>query len=475
MSATCCSESVRNRSAAAESLGVKAARLVDTLEDDVRAFVRATDENLGDIELQIEQQSRELLRGATEKAAQKKADVTPPVCPVCQKPLSQVSHDHQRSFECKFGSITVRRSRGYCKRCRKWRFPADTVLGLEETAGYSPRVQEMAALLASKMPVREASAVLEHLTGVKLPRATLDREARRQGQRAQKLRRQEDERASQNLPKGVQPELVLEPYQMIIQLDAWNIRERDQWGQTLALRRKAQEPERWHWVYTGTCFRLDQRGQTAGGRPVISERGFVATREGIDALREQLYAEALRRGLGQAAGALVIGDGAVWIWRLADDRFKDARQRLDFYHAVEHLAAVGRALFGEDRSKLKAWLRPLVRQLKNESAVKVVEQLEDILTQLPRGESAQAVAKELNYFHEHQDRMDYRAGRRRGEPIGSGAVESTCRQAQCRFKRPGQYWTSQGDEALLCLETFWRNGRWNLLFPHNRQSDNSKN
>ena len=45
---------------------------------------------------------------------------------------------------------------------------------------------------------------------------------------------------------------------------------------------------------------LDHRGKTAGGRPVISERGFVATREGIDGLREQLHAEALRRGLGQA-------------------------------------------------------------------------------------------------------------------------------------------------------------------------------
>src|SRR5271163_2896593 len=73
----------------------------------------------------------------------------------------------------------------------------------------------------------------------------------------------------------------------------------------------------------------------AGGRPVISERGFVATRTGLDGLRAQLHAEALRRGLGQAAGALVIADGAVWIWRLADDRFKDARQRLDFYHAVQ--------------------------------------------------------------------------------------------------------------------------------------------
>ena len=474
MGATCVAvQRNESHSTAVESLAVTAARLADSLEAGVKAFVMCSDQNLGDIEVQIEQRSRELLRVAAEKAAQQKADVIPPICPVCQKPLSRVSRDHSRSFECRFGTITIGRLRGYCKRCRKWRFPADAALGLEESAGYSPRVQEMAALLASKMPVSEASVVLEHLTGVQLPRATLDREARRQGERAKRIRKQEDEQACQGQP--VQSELVLEPYQMIIQLDAWNIRERDQWGQSQSLRRRGQEPERWHWVYTGTCFRLDHRGKTAGGRPVITERGFVATREGIDGLREQLHAEALRRGLGQAAGVLVIGDGALWIWRLADDRFKDARQRLDYYHAVQHLAAVGRALFGEDQDKLKGWLKPLVRQLKNQSAVKVVEQLEDILEQLPAGATANSVAKEVAYFQEHQHRMDYRSGRRRGEPIGSGAVESTCRQTQCRFKRPGQYWSQRGDEALLCLETFWRNGRWHLLFPHHRRWDASKN
>jgi hypothetical protein len=455
-------------------LVVTAARLADLLEQDVRDFLVASDQNLGDIEVQIEQQSRELLRLAAEKAGQKKADLTPPVCPVCQQRLSRVTGGHRRSFECKFGTIFLERSRGYCKRCRKWRFPADTVLGLEETAGYSPRVQEMSALLASKMPVEEASAVLEHLTGVKMPRSTLDREAKRQGQRARDLRRKLDEQAGAG-PKSVQSEFVLESYQMIIQLDAWNIRERQDWGQTQALRRKGKEPERWHWVYTGTCFQLDHRGQSAGGRPMISQRGFAATREGINGLREQLHGEAMRRGLGQAAGALVIGDGAVWIWRLADDRFPEARQRLDFYHAVQHLAAVGRALFGEDKDKLKEWLRPLVQQLKDQSSIKVVRRLEEILASLPQGAAAQAVEKEVSYFQEHQDRMDYRAGRRSGEPIGSGAVESTCRQAQCRFKRPGQYWSQQGDEALLCLETFWRNKRWPLLFPHNRHLDPSKN
>lgn len=455
-------------------MAATAACLAESLEQDVRDFLVASDQNLGDIEVQIEQQSRELLRLAAEKAAQKKADLTPPVCPVCQQQLSRVTGQHRRSFECKFGTLILERGRGYCKRCRQWRFPADTVLGLEETAGYSPRVQEMSALLASKMPVEEASAVLEHLTGVKMPRSTLDREAKRQGQRARDLRRKLDEQA-RAWPQPVQSEFVLEPYQMIIQLDAWNIRERQDWGQTQALRRKGQEPERWHWVYTGTCFRLDHRGQSAGGRPLISQRGFAATREGIDGLRAQLHGEAMRRGLGQAAGALVIGDGAVWIWRLADDRFPEARQRLDFYHAVQHLAAVGRSLFGEDKDHLKEWLRPLVQQLKNQSSIKVVRRLEEILAAMPQGVAAQAVEKEVNYFQEHQDRMDYRAGRRSGEPIGSGAVESTCRQAQCRFKRPGQYWSQQGDEALLCLETFWRNKRWSLLFPHNRHLDLSKN
>jgi len=459
-----------------EALPLTAARLAVSLTHTIGGFVHASDQNLGHLETQVAQQAQELLRQAAETAAQQKADTIPPRCPVCGQPLNRCSPDHARTFVTRFGPITVRRTRGYCKRCHKWRCPADAALGLEDTAGYSPAVQEMAALVATKLPVGEASVVLERLTGVKLPRATLDREARRQGQRAQELRRQLDAQAAAP-PQDKKPlELTLEPYQMIIQLDAWNIRERDDWGRSAARRRQGQEPERWHWVYTGTVFRLDHRGRTAGGRPVITERGFVATRAGIDGLRTQLHAEALRRGLGQAAGALIIADGAVWIWRLADDRFPQARQRLDFYHAVQHLAAVGRAVFGEDPAKLKAWLKPLVKQLKNESAVKVIRHLEELLATLPTGTTAQAiVTREVNYFHEHQERMDYRAGRRRGEPIGSGPVEATCRQSQCRFKRTGQFWSPIGDEALLCLEMLWRNGRWHLLFPHAPPFDPAKN
>ena len=472
---TTCPETKDTKLASAilsEPLAVLAARTACALEQSRQRFVLAGDQNLGHLENQAMRDVQALLLETTQRAAQAKADATPPLCPVCRKELTSCSDDHARTFDTRFGSITVARTRGRCKRCGKWRTPADTVLGLEETAGYSPAVQETAALLVSKMPVEDASLVLEHLTGIKLPRATLDREARRQGERAQRLRTQMDQHAATDKR---QLELTLEPYQMIIQMDAWNIRERDGWGQSAALRRAGKEPERWHWVYTGTCFRLDHRGKTAGGRPVITERGYVSTRGGIDALREQLHAESLRRGLGQAASALVLGDGAVWIWRLADDRFPQAEQRLDFYHAVQHLVAVGRALFGEDKVKFKTWIKPLVHQLKNQSAIKVIRQLEEALAGMSDQTAVETVTREVNYFHEHEARMDYRAGVRRGEPIGSGAIEATCRQTQCRFKRPGQFWSQKGDEALMCLETFWRNNRWHLLFPHTSPLNLAKN
>lgn len=455
------------------TLPVLAAELAGRLEAAAHAFVAADDENLGHLETEVARQTQELQRQAVERGAQAKADATPPACPVCGQPLTRLSPGHARTFRTRFGPVTLRRSRGYCRRCRKWRFPADTALGLADSAGCSPAVQELAALLASKMPVSEATAVLTHLTGVKLPATTLHRQARRQGQRAQTVRQRLDAQAA--TASASQLELSLEPYQMILELDAWNLRERDAWGRTDRLRRQGREPARWHGVWTGTVFRLDQRGRTAAGRPVISQRGVVATRQGLEALREQLHAEALRRGLGQAAGALVIGDGAVWLWRLADDRWPQARQRLDYWHAVEHLAAVGRARFGEDTAALHAWLRPLKRQLKNTSAVKVIRQLEALLDPLEDRPARATVAREVAYLRAHQARMDYRSARRRGEPLGSGAVEATCAQYQGRFKRTGQFWSPAGDEALLCLDTFWRNERWHLLFPHTRLNDCSKN
>lgn len=470
----CCIKSVPQSDSSYETFARPVADWQARLTAGLNQSVQASDQTLGHLEEQILEQTRGLERQLLEEAVQKKADQTLPVCPVCGHPLSRRTHEHARTFHTRFGPVTVKRLRGWCRRCKQWRYPADQAMGLSDTGGASPSVQEMAALTVSKMPVKEASAVIERLTGVKLPPATLDREARRQGQRADKKRAQLDEQMRTD--QGAQQMLPLPEAQftLVIELDAWNIRERDHWGQSAYKRAAGQEPQRWHWAYGGTCFGLAQRVESQGGRARILSRGTVMTRGGVEALREQLFAEAQRHGLAQADKVLVVADGALWIWNLTGDRFGQAHQRLDYYHASQHLWAVAHALYPEDEATARAWIKPLLNKLKQGRAASLLKDLHTLAKRL-RKKKRQTVESELNYLESHRERMDYAAARRAGEPQGSGAMESTCRQYQCRFKRPGQFWSCVGDEGLMCLETFWRNHRWHLLFPHILHGDPRRN
>jgi hypothetical protein len=470
----CCVKSVPQSDGSYETFAGPVADWQARLTAGLNQSVECSEETLGHLEEQIVQQTRGLERRLLEEAAQKKADQTPPVCPVCGNKLSRRTRDHERTFHTRFGLVRVKRLRGWCRHCQAWRYPADAALGLSDTGGASPSVQEMAALTVSKMPVQEASAVIERLTGVKLPPATLDREARRQGQRASRKRGQLDEQMRTGRGVGQRVALPTEPFTLVIELDAWNIRERDDWGQSAHQRAAGQEPQRWHWAYGGTCFRLDQRVENDGGRARIISRGTVMTRGGVDDLRAQLFAEAQRQGLAQAAKVLVIADGAAWIWNLAGDRFAQAQQRLDYYHASEHLWAVARALHPQAEAAARAWIQPLLKKLKQGRVVPLLNDLRTLAKRL-RQKKRQAVQAELSYLESHRERMDYLSARRNGEPQGSGAIESTCRQYQCRFKRPGQFWSRVGDEGLMCLETFWRNDRWHLLFPHIFHGDPRRN
>ena len=198
------------------------------------------------------------------------------------------------------------------------------------------------------------------------------------------------------------------------------------------------------------------------------------TRGGVAALKEQLGAEAMRRGLGRANEVLLVAAGAVWIWNLAGDRFPGARQRVDFDHVSQHLWAVAHTLQPDDPAAARAWVEPRLAKLKEEGSCQVITELEQLQARL-EGAAQERVPKEVNCLQSHRERMDYGAAKKKGEPLGSGAMESTCRQYQARCKRTGQFWSQTGDEALMCLETFRRNGRWHWLFPHAQPPDLSKN
>ena len=452
----------------AELAGPMCAFLIQ-IHDHASALQNSKEANLGHLEQSLTKPMGELLTAVLEQAAQQKADAIPPKCPRCGAKLIR-RQKLERTVDLGVGEFKLRRVRGFCRKCKDWFCPADEALGVE--GGHSPHVQEMAALFASKMPIAEASAVLERATGMKMPPATLDRVAKKVAEKAQDKRQQLDDQARLGGPSLATQCVTQIPDTLIIMVDAMSIRERDDWGLTRELRQDGKEPKRWHWVWVGTVFGLESRLKK-GGRAIISQRGFVATRGGIKALKAQVYAEALRQGLGRVKRVIFMGDGAVWIWNLAKDRFKEAVQRVDLYHIKQHLWVVAKELY-PDAAQAALWVKKMKNRLRQGKAGQVIGSVGEALEALS-GAAKKKAQKELSYLRKNKKRMDYGVAIKRGEPIGTGAIESTCRQYQCRFKRPGQFWTKVGDEGLLCLETFWRNGRWSTLFPHTKGFDPSKN
>ena len=436
--------------------------------------------SMGSLEKLIEKRIKELALPMLRYGAQLIADHQEMICPVCGTQLQVEEHERERTVKSVFGDVLIERSYGFCKTCEKPFYPADKTLGLHERATASPRVQEISSLSVLQAPAGQMSEDVRRMTGLDLTPSTLHREARRQGERALRLREKDVELTNtvngvKELCKRAQSSANDSGYTIVIEIDAWNIRERDNWGMTKELIANGEDTKRWHWVYSGTVFRLDHRGESDSGRSFITERGYVATRKGVDALEKQLYAEALQRGLQNAKSVLVIADGAVWIWNLAENRFKDAIHRVDIFHVSEHLWAVANDLFDKGTPEATKWAKKHISYLKlrEKGSLDVITSLCEIRDNLGglTKKQKKTVEREIGYFNRHKNKMDYKNGRKLKQPIGSGAMESTCAQYQCRFKRTGQFWSLDGDEAFLALQTLHWNKRWHLLFPHDRQKE----
>src|SRR6266700_3531182 len=118
------------------------------------------EQHLGHIEEDLAQAVKEPLRLLAQRAAQVKANTTPCQCHECQGQLTQQKF-LCRTIHSRFGPLTVWRRYGWCPRCGEWHFPADYALGLGRKAPASPYLQEISALLVSKMPAEQAVLVAE--------------------------------------------------------------------------------------------------------------------------------------------------------------------------------------------------------------------------------------------------------------------------------------------------------------------------
>ena len=245
----------------------------------------------------------------------------------------------------------------------------------------------------------------------------------------------------------------------VLMVDGWMVRQRGPgWGEVKTQQNRVE----WHELKTGLFYRREQSGQTQGGRGVLSDKVIVSWQGEPMELGRRLQWEALRGGLGGAKHLLFWGDGAPWIWNLQQDRWAEAIGLLDFYHASQHCWNLWRAVRGEKDAKLPDWMDRRLHWLRHGAEKKVLREI--VALDKPQGQTGEIIEAEQAYFQRQAQRMNYQEIARRGWPIGSGAVESACRQKQCRFKRPGQFWTPRGLRHLLALDEARRNHHWNQLW-----------
>ena len=355
-----------------------------------------------------------------------------------------------------------------------WLCPLRLAWGLGAHQIMTPALEEKLCFSATLAGSYEAAAALAAKWGSPVDDATIHKHVQRAGGRAQAQAAARVERA---LNLETRAQVVCEAkaqaprgeFSLVLMLDGWMIRERgEQWG--LKPAERAGERVAWRELKSAIVFRLDQRAATASGRRMILEKFHVAQRGEPEELGRRLYAEALRRGLNQAVHVYVVADGAVWIWKIVQDRFPDAVGGLDFYHASQHLWAVAQALFGEEGPAAQRWVEPLLQQLAHGGEARVLRKLEDVLRRHhPLNAERQTVLeRETAYFQNHREHLHYEQLQEQGCPKGSGAMESTCGQFQNRFKRSGQFWTVPGEQHLLALELARRNNDWDEIWnaPH---------
>ncbi len=216
-------------------------------------------------------------------------------------------------------------------------------------------------------------------------------------------------------------------------------------------------------VFTQTNW--DQEGYPIRDPDSTTYTGAIETAEEFG---KRLYVEAWKRGWSRAEKKVVMGDGAEWIWNLAEQHFPGAVQIVDLYHARQHLWDLVRRLYANDEVSQKAWIRNHQKRLLDKGKIeKLVTALRSIHSTNP--EVLEKICTEADYFDRNRERMRYPKFRRQHLFVGSGVIEAGCKTViGSRLKRSGMFWTVRGANAILALRCCHLNSRFESYWEARR-------
>jgi hypothetical protein len=173
-----------------------------------------------------------------------------------------------------------------------------------------------------------------------------------------------------------------------------------------------------------------------------------------------LWATGMQRRAPLAKEIIFVADGAEWIWNLVQMHYPKAVQIIDWFHAVEHLTPVAERMQGT-AAEQRVWLKQARDDLWEGRLDKVIAACTAQGHPDCPNDPAQTAAQ---YFKNNRQRMNYPAYRANGYHIGSGTMESGCKQVGIqRMKVPGATWDKSGARYVAKARAALLSDQWDML------------
>jgi hypothetical protein len=359
-------------------------------------------------------------------------------------PEASVPHVHTRTVspETLFGEITIPIRTFQCRGCGATFRPDDTALGGPEVGDFTDDVRYLYAPVAAELPHRVANDLFARCTGVTLGSCgapgIIDRTAAdlRTWQAARETREAEAVRealASGEGVSGLRVEIAMD-------------------GVTAHIDGRWQQPT----VATLLVRRLEAQAAepTLGAVLARCYVSVLGSAEDLGARIQQVLREASWEHVPIGE---ILGDGAPWIWTVADAHVPGVRQTLDDYHLSEHLDAFAHLLYPNNPAGAKAWVE-------EKSGALLTDRVGEVLRALKRMQpwkqaSCDALAQLIGDVEHNRTRIRYQEPWHSGLAVGSGAVKGACKHViQSRFTRARMRWKQPGFLHVLTLRIARLNG-----------------
>ena len=362
-------------------------------------------------------------------------------------PCGRQAHYHslrRRRVLTAVGEAEIERAYYHCRHCGQGQSPRDRELDIVDT-DYSPGVRRMMAVVGSETSFDRGRAQMELLAGLAVTRKAVERHAEAIGEDITKHEQAQIRRALQlDLPVVAGPRIPV----LYIEMDGTGVPVVS--AETEGRKGKnGDEPAHTREVKLGATF--TQTTVDHDGRPMRDEASttYTGAIETAEEFGRRLYTEVWERGWSRAEKKVVLGDGACWIWNIADREFPGAVQIVDLYYAREHLWDLAGKLFAIEKER-RRWAARWLSKLDAGKAETIVRQLRSFPAK--NAETADILRVEADYFERNAERMRYPEFRKQNLFVGSGVIEAACKTVVAqRLKLSGMFWTVRGANAIIAL------------------------